>query len=241
MVELLKFERECFDFPFYKEGMSKDRWLALIIGILVPTLLIFGNFHINGVLFDLLIFLVPTLAFVYASKGDFSLILRKPVKDDIDLIIVVIILEFLYTYVINTVFKLIFGPNSIAAHAGISTSINLINNLVPFLSLFGEELVKFFVFIILFTVLMKYSKNRKVSIVVATVLMLVYFGLSHIPAYSGKVLQVLLIQGFGSVFTVFAYLKTKNLFVSYMCHIIIDFSSWGLVMLLKALHLMPVV
>ena len=241
MVELLKFEREGFDFPFYKDGMSKDRWLALIIGILVPTLLIFGNFHLGGVLFNLLIFLVPTLAFVYASKGDFSLILKKPIKSDIGLIISVIILEFLYTAIINTVFKLIFGPNSLASHAGMSASINLIQDITMFFSLFGEELVKFFVFIILFAVLMKYGGNRKVSIVVATVLMLVYFGLSHIPAYSGKILQVLLIQGFGSVFTVFAYLKTKNLFVSYMCHIIIDFSSWGLVMLLKALHLMPVV
>ena len=225
MVELLKFEREGLDFPFYKDGLSKDRWLALFIGLLVPTILLFVNLPIPTVIFEILMFGVPFLAFVYASKGDFSLILKKPIKSDIGLIISVIILEFLYTAIINTVFKLIFGPNSLASHAGMSASINLIQDITMFFSLFGEELVKFFVFIILFAVLMKYSGNRKVSIVVATVLMLVYFGLSHIPAYSGKVLQVLLIQGFGSIFTVFAYLKTKNIFVSYMIHFIIDFIS----------------
>ena len=238
MVELLKFEREGFDFPFYKDGMSKDRWLALIIGILVPTLLIFGNFHINGVLFDLLIFLVPTLAFVYASKGDFSLILKKPIKSDIRLIISVIILEYVFTIIIGLVYKAIFGEGALVGHTTLY-SFNLIQMIVLFFQLFGEELIKFFVFIILFAVLMKYSGNRKVSIVVATVLMLVYFGLMHIPAYSGKVLQVLLIQGFGSIFTVFAYLKTKNILVSYICHASIDFISLAIILLAHTFHLMP--
>ena len=222
MVELLKFEREGLDFPFYKDGLSKDRWLALFIGFLIPTILMFVKLPISELFFDISLFVITTLAFAYASRGDFSLILKKPVKTDIALIIGVVILEFVYTIVIGSIGHALFGVSSLAPHTTMADSFNLINFLVSFFSLFGEELTKFFVFIILFSLLMKYSGNRKVSIVVATALMLVYFGLMHIPAYSGKVLQVLLIQGLGSIFTVFAYLKTKNIFVSYICHVLID-------------------
>ena len=222
MVELLKFEREGFDFPFYKDSISNDRWLALIIGFLIPTILLFIKLPISGLVFQILMFIVPTLAFVYTSKGDFSLILKKPIKKDIGLIIGLVILEFIYTILISAIGNALFGENLFVAHSAMShlTSLQFI---VLFFQLFGEELIKFIVFIILFTILMKYSDNRKVSIVVATALMLIYFGLIHYNAYSGRIVQILLMQGLGSIFAVFGYLRTKNIFVSYMCHIIIDF------------------
>ena len=191
MVELLKFEREGLDFPFYKDGLSKDRWLALFIGLLVPTILLFVNLPIPTVIFEILMFGVPFLAFVYASKGDFSLILKKPIKSDIRLIISVIILEYVFTIIIGLVYKAIFGEGALVGHTTLY-SFNLIQMIVLFFQLFGEELIKFFVFIIIFTFLMKYSGDRKVSIVVATALMLIYFGLIHYNAYSGKIVQILL-------------------------------------------------
>lgn len=222
MVELLKFEREGFDFPFYKDNISNDRWLALILGFLIPTILLFVKLPISGLVFQILMFVVPTLAFVYASKGDFSLILKKPMKKDILLIICLVILEFAYTILIVTIGNSLFGQDIFVTHSAVMsfTSVQII---AVFFQLFGEELIKFMVFIILFAVLMKYSDNRKVSIVVATVLMIIYFGLIHYNAYSGRIVQILLMQGLGSIFIVFAYLKTKNIFVSYMCHVIIDF------------------
>ena len=238
MVELLKFEREGLDFPFYKDGLSKDRWLALFIGFLVPTILLFTKLSIPTVIFEILMFGVPFLAFVYASKGDFGLILKKPVKSDIGLIISVIILEYIYSLIIGLVSNVLFGEGVLVGHATMQ-SLNLIQMIVLFFQLFGEELIKFFVFIIIFALLMKYNGNRKVSIVVATALMLIYFGLLHYNVYSGKIVQILLMISLGSIFTVFAYLKTKNILISYICHVIFDFISIIIALLIHTFHSLP--
>ena len=60
------------------------------------------------------------------------------------------------------------------------------------------------------------------SILVAIVLTLFIFGLAHLRAYNGAVLQILLIQGLGSIFDLFCYLRTKNILTSYAMHLIQD-------------------
>ena len=51
------------------------------------------------------------------------------------------------------------------------------------------------------------------------------FGSIHEGAY-GTLLQVLLIQGVGSIFDLYAYMKTKNVFVSYIAHLLFDFAPY---------------
>ena len=48
------------------------------------------------------------------------------------------------------------------------------------------------------------------------------FGSMHVGAY-GTLAQVLLVQWLGSIFDLYAYLKTKNVFVSYIAHLLFDF------------------
>ena len=62
---------------------------------------------------------------------------------------------------------------------------------------------------------------------IATFVTLLVFGLAHYAAY-GSLLQILLIQGLGSIICLFAYLKTKNMLVTYVAHLIIDFIPFGL-------------
>ncbi len=50
--------------------------------------------------------------------------------------------------------------------------------------------------------------------------------MAHYSAYSGRIFQILLIQGLGSIFNLYAYMKTKNVFVSYIVHLMIDFSGF---------------
>jgi membrane protease YdiL (CAAX protease family) len=47
------------------------------------------------------------------------------------------------------------------------------------------------------------------------------FGLAHYQY--GPIIQILLIQGLGSIFDLYAYLKTKNVLVSYSAHLLFDF------------------
>ena len=225
MNELLKFEREGFDFPFYKDGLSKNQWIALILGFLINAIMVIFSLQIKAispVLFAVLFAVIPTIAFAYASKGDFSLILKKPVKKDIWLIIKMIILSYIFAFLVGIIIHA-FGL-SFSRHMGFEVN-GILLYITLAIQLWGEELLKFLLFIILFTLLIKYGNSRKNSMVISVALTLVCFGLLHFNAYSGRIAQILLMQGLGSIFTVFAYLKTKNIFVSYMIHFIIDFIS----------------
>jgi len=48
------------------------------------------------------------------------------------------------------------------------------------------------------------TRNRDMSIGIGIVESLFIFGMAHYSAYSGKVLQILLIQGLGSIFNLYA-------------------------------------
>ncbi len=75
---------------------------------------------------------------------------------------------------------------------------------------------------------------RKTGIVVATLVTAPVFGLTHLATY-GSLLQVLLVQGLESIIGMFAYLKTKNMLVSYVAHVVYDFLTLGLAGLSLAL------
>ena len=53
----------------------------------------------------------------------------------------------------------------------------------------------------------------------------------HVSAYSGRILQILLIQGLGTIFDLYAYMKTKNVVVSYIVHVLIDYIPFTMMML----------
>ena len=86
----------------------------------------------------------------------------------------------------------------------------------------GEELIKIILLLIFLTLLFKFSKNRKLSIIFSMFFTLVIFGLLHV--FSSSVIVAVVIQGFGSVFHLLLYIKTKNVFVSYISHFLTDFS-----------------
>ena len=227
MSDFLKFERDGLDFPFYNDGLSKNQWMVLCFGLLLTVLLVLCSNILKPIIsetvFRILICIIPASAFLYVSKGDFSLIIKKPAKKDFILIIGMVILSYIYTAIVSVILTTVFGIQ-ISAHTALPVN-NIIFYFITLIQLFGEELIKFLLFIILFTLLFRYTKDRKVVMIVSTLLTLACFGLMHYSVYSGKILQILLIQGLGSIFTMFAYLKTKNIFVSYMIHFIIDFIS----------------
>ena len=96
-----------------------------------------------------------------------------------------------------------------------------------FVQLFGEELFKTNMLLGCFLLLFRKTGNRKSAVVVATFVTLIVFGLAHYAAY-GSLVQILLIQGLGSIICLFAYLKTKNMLVTYVAHLIIDLIPFGM-------------
>ena len=89
------------------------------------------------------------------------------------------------------------------------------------IQILGEELIKFIPLIIVAAYLYK-SIGRKAAIIVAIIISQIIFALFHIPAY-GLVMGFLLVHiGFGSIVLPFVYVKTKNLVLCYLIHLLLD-------------------
>ncbi|WP_405267671.1 type II CAAX prenyl endopeptidase Rce1 family protein [Methanobrevibacter sp.] len=89
-------------------------------------------------------------------------------------------------------------------------------------SMLGEELVKFIPLMFFMRIIYKYTNNRKFAVIVSSVIVLIFFGLLHYDETATPLLSVLLIQGLGSIFELYGYAKTKNIFVPYLCHLLTD-------------------
>lgn len=205
------------DFPFYNENprMSKIGWLVLLISVVLSYCtyhyISFPNEILSSIVF-LLIMLVPLL---YFSNWDYLLFFKKPTGDELILAVLMFLAFFAYSFVMTNFLASSGIPNMDGSSEGIVNIVGLI------FSMMAEELVKFIPLMFLLRVLFKYTSNRKLSIVVSSAVTLVFFGLIHLePGVS--IISVLLIQGLGSIFHLYAYLKTKNLITSYIAHLMTD-------------------
>ena len=205
------------DFPYYNETprMSKIGWLILLISVVLSYCtyhyISFPNEILSSIVF-LLIMLVPLL---YFSNWDYSLFFKKPTWDELILAVLMFLAFFAYSFVMTNFLASSGIPNMDGSSEGIVNIVGLI------FSMMAEELVKFIPLMFLLRVLFKYTSNRKLSIIISSAVTLVFFGLIHLePGVS--IISVLLIQGLGSIFHLYAYLKTKNLITSYIAHLMTD-------------------
>ncbi|MBE6502383.1 MAG: CPBP family intramembrane metalloprotease [Methanobrevibacter thaueri] len=206
------------DFPFYNENprMSKIGWLVLLISIPVSF---FANVFVSsltndivGSIFFLLIMLIPLL---YFSNWNYSLFFKKPTKDELILAVLMFIAYFIYSLIMSNLLDASGLASTGSADAEIVPIVTLI------FSMMAEELIKFIPLMLLLRVFFKYTSNRRLSIIVSSAVTLIIFGLMHLePGIS--LISVLLIQGWGSLSHLYVYLKTKNLFASYISHLMTD-------------------
>ena len=213
---MLSFEKR--DFPFYNEipKMSKIGWLVLLVSVPVALFsfryVCFYTNEFAGSIVFLLIMLIPLL---YFSDWDYSLFFRKPTKDELILAVVMFLAFFIYSLIMTYLLDASGLASTGSGDADIVPIISLV------FSMMAEELMKFIPLMFLLRVLFKYTSNRRVSIVVSSAVTLVFFALIYLePGVS--LLSVLLIQGLGSLFHLYVYLKTKNLFASYLSHLMTD-------------------
>ena len=94
----------------------------------------------------------------------------------------------------------------------------------------GEELLKFIPLMFLMRVVYKFSNNLKLAVVISVTIVLIVFGLIHYWPPSNTLVSVLLLQGLGSMFEMYGYIKTKNIFVPYISHFLTDAVSFILIL-----------
>jgi CAAX protease family protein len=224
-TDFFNFEKKGLDFPLYNNNphLSLGKWIILAIAIIIPMILIFLPIESIGIFKGILYFLIPVLAFGFVVNWKYDLICKKLHKSDIKLIITILILGYIYTIAVSLI---LFNLN---LHIQTNPVIGELNSLIfwlifPF-QIFGEELIKIIPFLIFLFILHKVTGNRKLSILISATISLLIFGLLHLPVYK-NIISVLLLQGIGSAFSMFGYLKTKNIFVSFIAHFLFDLISF---------------
>ena len=220
MSEFFRFEDEGRDFPYYKHNpkISKTVWIVLLLTVPIAylTYAIVGlKNEILGSFLFCLIMLVPLL---YFSKWDYSLIFRKPTRREIKLAVLLFIGYLIYALALGGVLDMI-GQGSTSTVESMGVDIYMMIGLI--FSMMGEELMKFIPLMFLMRAVYKFTENRKLAVIASSVIIMIYFGLLHYDVGT-TLLSVLLTQGLGTIFELYGYIKTKNLFVPYLCHLFTD-------------------
>jgi len=236
-MKFLEFD-ESRDFPYYRHNprISKMGWFVLLLSVAVAyfTYGLFGSgpgMEIIGAIIFCLIMLIPLL---YFSKWDYSLIFRKPTKNEILLGCIMFVGYMIYSLCVGTVLDT-FGLSGVKLSTAASMGINVESTIGLIFSMMGEELLKFIPLMFLMRVVYKFSENLKLAVVISTTIVLLVFALLHYDPSNNTLISVLLLQGLGSLFEMYGYLKTKNLFVSYLSHLLTDAVSFIILILGSAI------
>lgn len=221
-MKFLEFD-ESRDFPFYRHNprISSGGWLLLILSVpvalLVYALVGFESEIIASVLFCL-IMLIPLL---YFSKWDYSLMFRKPTKNEIILAILMFAGYMIYALCLGSVLDMV-GLGGVEASSAEEVGVTIQSTVGLLFSMMAEELLKFIPLMFFMRLVYKFTDNLKISVAVSTAIVLLGFGLLHYAPPTNTIVSVLLLQGLGSLFEMYGYLKTKNLFVPYISHLLTD-------------------
>lgn len=230
MRDFFKFEDKTSDIPFYNgiPKLSKLDWIILIIAEILFVTPIILPIYIGETEFAFYLCLVVLIPVLYVSRGNLSLFFKKIRKNDIKLIIACVILPYIYSMVMLAIIEVFKLAPQAQVEGGSLTVISIVCILVQ---LMGEELFKIILLVIVMYAVYHFSKNRKLSIGISVISTMIVFGAVHTGAY-GTLMQVLLIQGLGSIFDLYAYIKTKNVLVSYTAHVLFDCIPFALELLL---------
>ena len=202
----------------------------MIVGILLFLIMTFIpiDHHIKSVLY----FVVGIAVALFITKGKLNLLFKKPKLADIKTILISVIAYFVLNGLIHNIVSLI--PHH--QDAGVNVALTNIPLLVvTALQIFGEEVFRFMPFILVAYFVYKFTQNRKHAVLLGAVASLIIFGALHTSTYGSFLFAVVGIT-IPAIALAYSYLKTKNIFVSYLVHLIIDFSLIMLFNLAPLVH-----
>ena len=221
-IDRFKFEDKGYDFPFYNKNpyIPKWGWVVLFIALIVGTILSFIN-SIPILILACAVYIVPVLYFL---KWDYKAIFRKLSPRDLGLAAALFAGYVIYAVIMTFVLKQfgIVSPVDVGPVSAISF-VELI------FAMMCEEMLKFIPLIFFLRVIYKYTSNRKLSVMVSVAIIMFMFACLH--AYTPIMLvYAIFVQGIGSIFEFYGYIKTKNIFVPYLTHLFTDAFALFLIM-----------
>lgn len=211
------FENKDRDFPFYKKNphVPKWGWIVLFIAMIFGLILTAGD-TIQITFLSCVVIIVPVLYFL---KWDYKAIFQKPSLRDVALALALCAGYLAYALIISTLLE---NVGIMGADLVEQSTVSIFEVIPLIFSLMTEEFLKFIPFMFFLRLIFKYSDNRKLSVVSSMLITMVFFASLHSLSW-GTFIYAIFVQGFGSIFEFFAYFKTKNILVSYICHYATDF------------------
>lgn len=219
---------ETRDYPYYRHNPKIAKWQWFVLIFMLPVAL-FGQFlfpsEFTGSIFFCFALLIPL---IYFSKWDYKLLFHKPTKNELILAVLMFAGYMIYAIVIGEILDMfhLSGPQ-----VAPTFQVDVVSIISLIFSMMGEELIKFIPLMLLLRTFYKFTDNIKVSMTISVAIVLTVFGLMHYYPAENTIISVLLLQGLGSMFEMYGYIKTKNLFVPYIAHLLTDAVAFIAIML----------
>ena len=238
-----RFEYSGRDFPYYNgspASISGIKWLFVLVMVAVGFLVLgaplplfdgdWGQF-IPAILF----FAMPLAALAVVTPKHWTAIFRKVGGRDIMWMAVFAVINLLVSLGAAAVVTGIFGTTTNPAVSALTTMTaagRILFYLRTIPQLFGEELLTVLPFLALLTLFSaRMALSRKTSIVWASLVAALVFGLAHLPTYGWNIQQSVLVIGLARLILLLPYIKTKNIWVSTGAHILNDWALFTVTIL----------
>jgi uncharacterized protein len=234
--ERLPLEPQGRDFPYYcggPNGISTNGWLLVLAGVATGFLALvvplpFVDNLFTGWLRVLLFVGLPLLGLGMASPSGWLALFARVGLREVKLMFVFALLNIVITLAIGGAVKF-FGTataNASIADAAQFSGAQLSNFFAKVaVQLLGEELIT----ILPFLAILAFARNligigRNAAIIVAWLASAVAFGLIHLPTYDWNFIQCLVVIGGARLVLTWAYIWSKNVWVSTGAHVINDWT-----------------
>jgi membrane protease YdiL (CAAX protease family) len=229
------------DFPFYNGKpieLSTGQWLLIWLSAAVGMAVLMLTpepTNIKELLPRVLFTAIPLGTLILVAKKHWKALFRKPVFADYRAMLGFFILNLAVSGVVAILVKTVFGANANPAadglaHAGILEILAFYGGTA--IQLMGEELFTMLPFLaLLYFFYSKGTVSRKKAIIGAWILTALWFGAAHLPTYGWNIAQALLVIGSARIILTLAYIRTKNLWVSYGAHLLNDWVIFTVSML----------
>lgn len=243
----LMLERKDIDFPFYADNpptISGAGWLIVIMATLVGfaalgTPMPFEDTILTGWIRGAIFVGLPLLALARVAPGKWRAIFRRVGIRDVLLMFGFAILNILVTLCVGALLKT-FGTvsaNSAVAGAGELEGMRLASFFAKVgLQMLGEELITILPFLgILAFLHRRAGMGRNAAVLAAWLVSAIIFGLLHLPTYNWNIVQCVVVIGTARLVLTWAYIWTKNIWVSTGAHVVNDWTLIGSTVLLAPL------
>lgn len=232
--------RDDRDFPYYNGRpveISTWKWVliivACVVGFVALSVIPAAN-NVESLLPRFLFTAIMLVTFILLAGRYWTAIFKKPTGGDWVAMLVYGVLTMVVSFILGAIVQSIFGTTSNTAANGLAAggAPEIITFYVgTAVQLLGEELFSILPFLaVMYFLYTKAHLSRTASVIIAWLVIALYFGAAHLPTYGFNVIQALVVIGAARLVLTLAFIRTKNIFVSTGAHILNDWAIFTFVL-----------